>query len=213
MDPKTETTRAYDAHVARFDERFEAHMREYNMGHATAFLEALPGRHVLDIGCGPGNYAVEFAARGFEVLCGDLSEGMVRLCRTKGLRAQVMDLETFELDARFDGVWANASLLHLRRSDVPAALARIVRHLVPGGVLGMDVKEGTGERMEEHAKFPGARRWFCYFSDAEIRALVSPWFDLLRFERTPTRNSETTFLKYVLRLRDGVVESPGLLTP
>jgi len=201
MDPKKETVAAYDAYADRFDAEYERHMRRYNLMHADAFAEALPGRSVLDVGAGPGNHAAYFASKGLDVLCGDLSLGMVDLCRRKGLSAIPLDLESFGLPERFDGIWANACLLHLPKTSMPAVLERFVRHLEPRGILGCAVKEGVGERIEAEDEYPGVRRRFSYFADDEFRALLLPHFDLERFERTPTRSGKAVFLKYVARMR------------
>lgn len=198
---KQETSAAYDAYPERFDAEFESHMRRYNAGHMQAFLAAVAGRQLLDIGAGPGNYAAVFAARGFQVLCGDLSRAMVELCRSKGLTAELLDLETFEIAQRFDGIWANACLLHLPKSRVPAVLDRLARHLVPAGVLGCAVKEGEGEAMLPDAEYPGTRRFFSYFTHAEFQALLEDRFTVLRHERTASRTGKTVFIKYLAQVR------------
>ena len=135
------------------------------------------------------------------MLCGDAAPEMVALCRRKGLDAVALDLESFALPERFHGVWANACLLHLPKSGVPAALDRIAAHLAPGGVLGCSVKRGEGERLEEDPDYPGALRRFSYFRHAEFRALLARRFDIERFEATVTRSKRTVFLKYLARLR------------
>lgn len=201
MDPKRETVAAYDAYAERFDEEYERHMRRYNLMHADAFAAALPGRSVLDVGAGPGNHAAYFAAKGLDVLCGDVSAEMVAICRRKGLSAIALDLETFGLPERFEGIWANACLLHVPKSSMTEVLDRVARHLVPHGVLGCSVKEGEGERIEEHDEYPGIRRRFSYYADDEFRALLFRRFVIERFERTITRSKKTVFLKYVARIR------------
>lgn len=148
---------------------------------------------------GGASYAL--VARGFEVLCGDLSRGMVELCRSKGLSAELLDLETFEIAQRFDGIWANACLLHLPKLRVPAVLDRLARHLVPAGVLGCSVKDGEGEAMLPDAEYPGTRRFFSYFSHAEFQALLEDRFTVLRHERTASRTGKTVFLKYLAQVR------------
>lgn len=198
---KQETAAAYDAYAARFDSEFESHMRRYNAGHTQAFLDAVVGRQLLDIGAGPGNYAVVFTARGFQVLCGDLSRAMVALCRSKGLTAELLDLETFEIGRCFDGIWANACLLHLPKSHVPAVLDRLARHLAPTGVLGCAVKEGEGEGMLPDPEYPGTRRFFSYFTHAEFQALLQERFTILRHERTASQTGKTVFIKYLAQVR------------
>jgi len=200
MDERTETIASYDAHAERFDERFERHLREFGMAHADAFLDVLPGRLVLDIGSGGGNHAAYFASKGCKPVCADPSEAMVRLCLRRKLRAVRSSLESFAWVVKFHGIWANACLLHLPKTDLPAALARLDRHLVAGGAFACSVKEGEGERLETHERFPGARRFFSYYADADFRAFFPPGFELLSFERTPT-SERTIFLKYLFRKR------------
>lgn len=200
MDEHQETIAAYDDHAEAFDERFERHLHEFNLRHADAFLEALPGPTVLDVGSGGGNHAAYFAARGRAVTCIEPSKGMRELCRKRGLRVSNGDLRTFAWVVRVHGIWANACLLHLRKEELPDAIARLERHLLPGGVLGCSVKEGEGERWEDHERFPGARRYFSYYADEEFRARFAARFDLLRFERTGT-SDRTVFLKYLFRIR------------
>lgn len=198
---KQETAAAYDAYPERFDTEFESHMHRYNAEHTQAFLTAVTGRQLLDIGAGPGNYASVFVAKGFQVLCGDVSRAMVDLCRSKGLTAEFLDLETFEIGSRFDGIWANACLLHLPKSRVPAALDRLARHLAPMGVLGCAVKEGEGEVMLADTEYPGTRRFFSYFTHAEFQALLEDRFMVLRHERTASRTGRTVFIKYLAQVR------------
>ncbi len=201
MDEKTLTTAAYDEFAEAFDAEFERHMRQYNMGHAERFLRSLHGPRILDIGSGPGNYAAEFAKRGFDVFCGDVSPKMVELCRRKGLVAEVLDLETFDLDRRFDGVWANACLLHLPKAKIPDALDRIAGHLETEGVFACGVKEGSGERLQPDDDYPGTQRFFSHYNDDEFRALLAPHFLVERFERTPSASGKTVFIKYLARPR------------
>lgn len=201
MDEHDETVAAYDAYPGWFDDRFGRHMRLYNLEHADAFRNALRGSLVLDAGAGPGHYAARFVSQGAEVICMDPSEAMCTLCRAKGLEAFRGDLRGFSLPLRFDGIWANASLLHLRKAELPDAIDRLRRHLAPEGVIGCSVKEGDGERLETHERFPGVRRLFSYFSDDEFRGLFAGRFELLRFERTAS-SERTAFLKYLFRLRD-----------
>lgn len=198
---KQETIAAYDAYPEQFDVSFESHMHRYNMAHTRAFMNAVPGLQILDIGAGPGNYATLFAAEGFKVLCGDVSQRMVALCRSKGLAAEQLDLETFELGRQFDGVWANACLLHLPKHQVADALDRLARHLVPSGFLGCAVKEGEGEAMLSDVEYPGTRRFFSYYSHDEFSALLQDRFVVVRYERTASQTQQTVFLKYLARLR------------
>ena len=200
MDEHEETVAAYDAHAETFDARFERHLHDFNAAHADAFLAALRGPRILDIGSGGGNHAAYFASKGCKPVCVDPSKAMVELCQRRKLRALRSTLQTFSWVVTFHGIWANACLLHLRKPELPDALARLDILLMDGGVFGCSVKEGDGERMETHERFPGARRFFSYYRDEEFRAAVPPRYELLRHERTAS-SDRTVFLKYVFRKR------------
>jgi 2-polyprenyl-3-methyl-5-hydroxy-6-metoxy-1,4-benzoquinol methylase len=73
---------------------------EYTMEHA----QPIEGRSLLDVGCGTGRYALEFARRGAQVTGIDIAANMVQVCearaREQGLAARcqfiVSDLLAFE---------------------------------------------------------------------------------------------------------------------
>ncbi len=102
---------------------------------------------ILDLGCGSGRDALAFREMGFVVFAMDPSPDMVEIARSRAAvpvsRGGAEDLQDEE---RFDGIWACASLLHIRKSDLGNALERIRRALIPGGVLYASFKWGEGER-------------------------------------------------------------------
>ncbi len=81
------------------------------------------GALVLDIGSGPGQDAVELQARGFRVVCADLSRGMLQVGRARFPAPRVQaDMRTLPFTRCAAGLWVSASLLHLKREQVPSAL-------------------------------------------------------------------------------------------
>ena len=132
-------------------------------------------RRVLDLGCGPGHDALRFSSHGLEVLGVDLSEGMVRRARKKGLQAEVMDYQELSLPAQsFDGVWSARSLIHLPKADLPAVLGSIRRLLRPSGRFYMVVYAGEGEGpLETDLEYYTAQRYFAFYRQAELRAVLS----------------------------------------
>jgi SAM-dependent methyltransferase len=105
-----------------------------------ALLDALGGHaplRLLDLGCGPGRDLVALTALGHVVTGLDGTPEFVRMARANS-GCTVLEQSFFSLDLgeeAFDGVFANASLFHVPRAELPRVLAELFRSLVPGGVL------------------------------------------------------------------------------
>ncbi len=200
-DYKEETASAYDRDAERFDAYFEAAFKRNVQPLADEFLNHLKGKKILDLGSGPGNHGAYFKSKGFEVMCVDLSEEFVKRCRQRGLQAQVMDLEHLDFtDESFDGIWAYASLLHLKKKVIPEVIRKIASMLRPSGMFGLALKEGTTEGFESTGKFSETRRWFTHVQDQEVRKWCWVSFDIVSATRT-TVSEEVVFLNYLMRKR------------
>ena len=109
-----------------------------------AFLAQLPpGASILELGCGAGGDTAEMLARGFEVRATDGSPEMAGVA-SRHLGRTVETLLFHDLDevGAYDGVWANACLLHVPRTELADVLARIWRALKAEGVFYASYKEG-----------------------------------------------------------------------
>ena len=143
-----------------------------------AFTQALPeGARVLEIGSGSGRDATELEARGCSVRRTDITPGFVRLLRAAGHDAALLDPLTDDLadptrEAPYDGVWASASLLHVRREDLPAVLANLASVTRAGGALHLAVKEGDGARFSTHGLVPGPRH-FTFWREQPLRDVLA----------------------------------------
>lgn len=112
-----------------------------------AFLAQLsPGATVLELGCGAGGDTAEMLTRGFDVRATDGSPEMAELA-SRNLGRPVETLLFHDLDEveTYDGVWANACLLHVPREQLATVLSLIHRALKPGGVFYASYKEGEGD--------------------------------------------------------------------
>ncbi|HYI25420.1 MAG TPA: bifunctional GNAT family N-acetyltransferase/class I SAM-dependent methyltransferase [Thermomicrobiales bacterium] len=134
----------YDQHAGEYAARTDA----IDLGdHYDRFLaQVAPGGRVLDAGCGPGRDSAAFIALGYKVTAMDASIGMVELASERlGRRVMHLRHEEVAFDREFDGIWANATLLHVPQDGLPDVLARYRRALVPGGVMFASFKLGSGE--------------------------------------------------------------------
>jgi SAM-dependent methyltransferase len=113
----------------------------------TVFLALLaPDATILELGCGAGGDTAEMLARGFNVLPTDGSPEMAEVA-SRRLGRPVGTLLFHDIDAveAYDGVWANACLLHVPRDELAHVLDRIWRALKPGGVFYASFKTGDAE--------------------------------------------------------------------
>ncbi len=105
--------------------------------------ELEPGARLLDLGCGTGIDAAEFARRGYHVLATDWSSRMVDRTRSRALlgairpRLKATHLgihQLDQLDGKFDGIYSNFGPLNCV-PDLAATAAQCARLLRPGGKL------------------------------------------------------------------------------
>lgn len=101
-------------------------------------LDALEGP-VLDVGCGPGSYALYLQRRGLAVTATDLSPGAVQVCRERGcLDARMLDVRDLHLpDAAYGSVivMGNTLGLHQDATSLPRFLQALRRATRPSGRL------------------------------------------------------------------------------
>ncbi|GAA4847825.1 hypothetical protein GCM10023201_44620 [Actinomycetospora corticicola] len=106
-----------------------------------------PGHRLLDAGCGTGRDAAALAARGWGASAVDLAPAMVEHVRRHhpAVDAAEADLRTLDLGRTVDVVTClDSTLLALHdTADLLAALRRIAAHLVPGGLLVAEMRNGA----------------------------------------------------------------------
>jgi SAM-dependent methyltransferase len=118
-------------------------------GAAAAFYLSLPGAppaRILDVGCGTGLLACEFATRGYDVTGADPAAAMLATARgrpggdqVRWIQASAAGLDT---GTTFDLIIMTGHVfqLLLEDRDVRAALRVLARHLAPGGRLAFETR-------------------------------------------------------------------------
>lgn len=158
------TISVYDAMAGEYDRKFE---RAKPDRHLSAFIARLPDKsHVLDLGCGPGRSAAFILEAGHTVDAVDACETFVAAAQDRGITARKATFDDFDGQGSYGGVWANFSLLHASRQELPRHLSAIASALAPEGILHLGMKEGVGERRDKLGRF------YSYYSENELRRLV-----------------------------------------
>ena len=132
------------------------------------FAASIPvGGYVLDYGCGPGRTAGYFAECGLQTHAFDASIEMVKLARNNiGVKVWLGSFESFSADYTYDGIWANFSLLHASREEMPNLLKTIHSALKTKGKLFLGLKLGTGQARDNLGRF------YTYYDKEELRNLL-----------------------------------------
>lgn len=165
-----QTIEVYDAEAERYAKLVSKSEPDIDL---RAFIEAVPkGARVLDLGCGPGNSAAMMRAAGLQAEAIDASAEMVRIAReTHNIEARQARFSDLDEVAAYDGIWANFSLLHAPKSEMPEHLAAIHRALKPNGIFHIGLKLG-----EDTARDKIGRLYSYYETDELLDLLKTAGF-------------------------------------
>jgi SAM-dependent methyltransferase len=103
---------------------------------------------ILDVGCAAGRDSEYFSHKGFHVTGIDLSKNLLKRAKQKSLKIdfQIQDVRTLHFpNYSFDGIFACAVLLHLKRLEIFPVFQSFHRILKDGGILFVMMKRGKGE--------------------------------------------------------------------
>lgn len=139
------------------------------------FASYLPsGGRVFEIGSATGRDAKYLSAKGFHLLCTDVVPQALQKLSESGLQTAEFDFRDapkLEWLDKFDGVLANASLLHAPQQIFENALKNVASMLKPAGVLAFSLKAGVGE--ETTSVKMDAPRYFRYHTEPEVREILA----------------------------------------
>jgi SAM-dependent methyltransferase len=168
-----ETLQFYRSHAQAYAERAIAeHTR------LTRFLALLPPRaKVLELGCGAGAASAEMIAKGFDVEPTDGSPEMAaEASRHLGRPVRTLLFHDIDKADTYDGVWANACLLHVPRPELAQVLGLIWRALKPGGYFYASFKTGEAEgrdTLNRYYNYPSADWLRTNYADAGSWSSIS----------------------------------------
>ena len=107
------------------------------------------GGTILDYGSGSGRDSAYFLDKGFSVDSLDGSAEMkAQAERLFGIKVKLSSFLSLEEKDKYDGIWAQASILHLEEHDLRAALTLIERALKRDGVFYSSFRKGEEDGYE-----------------------------------------------------------------
>jgi len=133
--------RVLDGNLANPAHPFFERRALYGAAIRTLEAEPLPGKRILDYGCGPADFGIWMATEGAEVTLLDLSPAAIDLglkrarasgVAVRGVAADAASLEMFP-DGEFDLIFACAALHHTLK--YPGAMNELARIMRPGARL------------------------------------------------------------------------------
>ncbi|MBH0169949.1 class I SAM-dependent methyltransferase [Fictibacillus sp. 18YEL24] len=185
------------------DSRNRVEIESWKVKELDLFIAALKNdgyQSLLDIGAGSGQHGKYLSDHKLDVTCIDLSPNMVETCRTKGLKAEIMDYYTLDFQAAsFDAVWAMNTLLHVPKVSLPAVLKNIHTVLAQDGLFYMGVYGGKDSEgvWQEDSYIP--KRFFSFYTDENLLEVVSPLFDVINFHTVPEAGGSMDFQSLMMR--------------
>lgn len=161
------------------------------------FIKYIPADGaILDLGCGSGRDSIYFIEEGFDVTAVDGSKELCELAKIEiGQEVHNIMFEDLEFDNVFDGVWACASLLHIKKSELPNIISKISRSLVDDGVLYMSVKHGDFEGIRDE-------RYYADYRTGEIKELFKkfPEFEIIDiYTKRRNKDDDQSWLNIFVR--------------
>ena len=119
------------------------------------FLNCLPSHaHILDFGCGAGRDTRYFLEQGYKVTAVDGSESLCKIASEyTGTIVKQMMFQDLNETEKYDGIWACASILHLKKTELPDALEKMKKALKKQGVIYISFKYGDYEGMRNGRYF------------------------------------------------------------
>jgi SAM-dependent methyltransferase len=138
---------------------------------------------VLDVGCGGGIKTQYFSSKGYGVMGIDFSEKMIEIARRENPKLEFAVVDMYDIDKieeNYDGIFAQASLLHIPKTRALEVLAKMKDKLNKDGLLYLSVKGVRDSGIEEDIVKENDygyeyERFFSYFKLEELKS----YFDQL----------------------------------
>ena len=147
MNKSSETLSYYNSNTPSFIESTQSVKMTEAWNRFTSKLAS--GALILDFGCGSGRDTKYFIEKGFAVEAIDgSSELCVAASKFTGITVKQVLFQDWKSEAKYNGIWACSSILHLNKTELKQVIGNIRDSLLPSGIFYTSFKYGNfeGER-------------------------------------------------------------------
>ena len=152
------------------------------------FLKFMPKKgKILDLGCGSGRDSLYFQNLGYDCIAVDPIDEFLEHAKSIGVKKVLKGTaEELDFNKEFDGIWASASLLHVKSKDLNDVLKKCAKALKKNGVFYWSFKYGTfeGERTERYYVDQTESSILSYIKDTGLEFALVNMSDDVRENRT-----------------------------
>ena len=169
LDPVLISVAAYSADPIAYERHYKGHL----LDRPTRFASLLPPEsRILDLGCGPGRDLRLFADAGHSAIGVELNPSFVAMATRHGqvIEADIRNIRDLFAPQTFDGIWAQASLIHLSRTETKQLLKDAESLLRPHGRFYACVS-AVGETGWVNES--DGRRWYTVWPEDDFEVAVS----------------------------------------
>ncbi len=167
----------YQRNAVSFDAGTRDHDVSQNIDALLSRIEGAPPFTILDFGCGPGRDLKTLREMGHTAIGLEGAAAFIPLAQEySGCEVWHQNFVALDLpDAHFDGIFANASLFHVPRADLPRVLKQLYATLKPRGVLFSSNPRGQNQEGVQHGRygaFYDVDTWRAYVDAAGFEELT-----------------------------------------
>jgi SAM-dependent methyltransferase len=196
------TLQHYDENASGFCEGTRHHDVVQNINALLTEISGSPPYRILDFGCGPGRDLIQFVALGHKPVGLDGSPAFVAMAQqNSGCKVLLQDFLALDLPtSHFDGIFANASLFHVPKQELPQVLQALWETLKIDGVLFASNPRGDNQEGWSDKRFG------CFHDLDQWRSYVieAGFIELKHYYRPPGRpRDQQPWLATVWRKVDG----------
>ncbi|MCR4264132.1 MAG: peptidase C39 family protein [Candidatus Roizmanbacteria bacterium] len=141
--------------------------------HLEPFLSRLSKKaKILDVGCGPGNYAIHLVKMDYTVTGIDTSTEMIKIAKQKVPEAKFVlaDMRKMPFENNsFDGLLSAYSLIHIPQKDIAGTLQEFNRVLKPHGRCIIMGQEGKPDQIIDEPMLPGEKSFVNFISPDHLK--------------------------------------------